>query len=29
VERHRQVAVRATVAPAPYSRFARENYRRS
>jgi glycine cleavage system aminomethyltransferase T len=29
VERHRQVSVRATVAPAPYSRFARENYRRS
>lgn len=29
VEKHRQVSVRATVAPAPYSRFARENYRRS
>lgn len=28
-ERHRQVRVHATVAPAPYSRFARENYRRS
>ncbi|GAA2573237.1 aminomethyl transferase family protein [Microbacterium binotii] len=27
VERHRQVEIRATVAPAPYSRFARENYR--
>lgn len=27
VEPHRQVLVRATVAPAPYSRFARENYR--
>lgn len=27
VERHRQVRVRATVAPAPFSRFARENYR--
>ncbi|UOR01826.1 aminomethyl transferase family protein [Leucobacter allii] len=29
VERHRQLRVRATVAPAPYSRFARENYRAS
>nr|WP_274637257.1 aminomethyl transferase family protein [Microbacterium bovistercoris] len=28
VERHRQVEVRATVAPAPYSSFARENYRK-
>lgn len=28
-ERHRQVRVRATVAEAPYSRFAREDYRRS
>lgn len=28
VERHRQVEIRATVEPAPYSRFARENYRR-
>lgn len=27
VEPHRQVEIRATVAPAPYSRFARENYR--
>lgn len=27
VERHRQVSIRATVEPAPYSRFARENYR--
>lgn len=27
VERHRQVSMRATVEPAPYSRFARENYR--
>jgi len=27
VEPHRQVQIRATVAPAPYSRFARENYR--
>ncbi|KRA25556.1 glycine cleavage system protein T [Microbacterium sp. Root61] len=27
VERHRQVRIRATVEPAPYSRFARENYR--
>ncbi|WP_417562090.1 aminomethyl transferase family protein [Microbacterium sp.] len=27
VERHRQVQIRATVHPAPYSRFARENYR--
>jgi glycine cleavage system aminomethyltransferase T len=29
VEPHRQVEIRATVAPAPYSRFARENYRKS
>ncbi|MGO2110675.1 MAG: aminomethyl transferase family protein [Pseudoclavibacter sp.] len=28
VESHRQVTVRATVAPAPYSSFARENYRK-
>lgn len=28
VEAHRQVSIRATVEPAPYSRFARENYRR-
>ncbi|WP_448811907.1 aminomethyl transferase family protein [Agromyces bauzanensis] len=28
VERHRQVEIRATVEPAPYSAFARENYRR-
>lgn len=28
VERHRQVTVRATVAPAPYSTYARENYRK-
>lgn len=27
VEPHRQVTIRATVEPAPYSRFARENYR--
>jgi len=27
VEPHRQVAIRATVEPAPFSRFARENYR--
>jgi len=27
VERHRQVTIRATVEPAPFSRFARENYR--
>ncbi|MFV0373946.1 aminomethyl transferase family protein [Microbacterium sp.] len=27
VEPHRQVRIRATVEPAPYSRFARENYR--
>jgi glycine cleavage system aminomethyltransferase T len=27
VEPHRQVRIRATVQPAPYSRFARENYR--
>lgn len=27
VERHRQVDIRATVAPAPFSRFARETYR--
>ena len=29
VEPHRQIEIRATVAPAPYSRFARENYRKS
>jgi len=29
VEAHRQVEVRATVAPAPYSSFARENYRKN
>lgn len=29
VERHRQVKIRATVQPAPYSAFARENYRKS
>lgn len=29
VEPHRQVEIRATVAPAPFSRFARENYRES
>lgn len=29
VETHRQVTVRATVQPAPYSSFARENYRKS
>ncbi|WP_173922848.1 aminomethyl transferase family protein [Agromyces sp. Marseille-P2726] len=29
VERHRQVEIRATVQPAPYSAFARENYRKS
>jgi glycine cleavage system aminomethyltransferase T len=29
VERHRQVEIRATVEPAPYSSFARENYRKS
>lgn len=29
VEPHRQVEVRATVAPAPFSAFARESYRRS
>jgi glycine cleavage system aminomethyltransferase T len=28
VEPHRQVEIRATVEPAPYSRFARESYRR-
>ena len=28
VERHRQVPIRATVEPAPYSAFARENYRK-
>tara|TARA_R100000365_G_scaffold2509_1_gene7870 strand:- start:59 stop:1429 length:1371 start_codon:yes stop_codon:yes gene_type:complete len=28
VEPHRQVEIRATVAPAPYSSYARENYRR-
>ncbi|MCR2808506.1 MULTISPECIES: aminomethyl transferase family protein [unclassified Microbacterium] len=29
VEKHRQVSMRATVQPAPYSAFARENYRKS
>lgn len=29
VEPHRQVEIRATVAPAPYSQAARENYRRN
>ncbi|MBN9154130.1 MAG: aminomethyltransferase family protein [Microbacterium sp.] len=29
VEAHRQVEVRATVAPAPYSSYARENYRKN
>lgn len=29
VESHRQVKVRATVQPAPYSSFARENYRKN
>ena len=29
VEPHRQVSIRATVQPAPYSAFARENYRKS
>ncbi|HVL60109.1 MAG TPA: aminomethyl transferase family protein [Microbacterium sp.] len=29
VEPHRQVTIRATVQPAPYSAFARENYRKS
>jgi glycine cleavage system aminomethyltransferase T len=29
VEPHRQVRIRATVAPAPFSRFARESYRKS
>jgi vanillate/3-O-methylgallate O-demethylase len=29
VEEHRQVEIRATVAPAPYVRYAREAYRRS
>lgn len=29
VEPHRQVRIRATVQPAPYSRFARENYRKN
>jgi len=29
VEPHRQVEIRATVAPAPFSAEARENYRRS
>jgi glycine cleavage system aminomethyltransferase T len=29
VEPHRQVSIRATVAPAPFSRFARESYRKS
>ena len=27
VERHRQIELRATVAPAPYARGARESYR--
>ena len=27
VEPHRQIAVRATVAPAPFVQYARENYR--
>jgi vanillate/3-O-methylgallate O-demethylase len=29
VEQHRQVNIRATVEPAPYSAFARENYRKN
>jgi glycine cleavage system aminomethyltransferase T len=29
VENHRQVRIRATVEPAPYSAFARENYRKN
>jgi glycine cleavage system aminomethyltransferase T len=29
VEPHRQVQINATVAPAPFSRFARENYRKA
>lgn len=29
VEPHRQVTIRATVQPAPYSRFARESYRKN
>lgn len=29
VEPHRQIKIAATVQPAPYSRFARENYRRN
>jgi hypothetical protein len=29
VEQHRQVSIRATVQPAPYSAFARETYRKS
>nr|WP_245162069.1 aminomethyl transferase family protein [Brevibacterium marinum] len=29
VEEHRQVSIRATVEPAPYSAFARENYRKN
>jgi vanillate/3-O-methylgallate O-demethylase len=29
VEEHRQVEIRATVQPAPYSSFARENYRKN
>jgi hypothetical protein len=29
VEPHRQVTIRATVQPAPYSAFARENYRKN
>ena len=29
VEPHRQVSIRAVVQPAPYSAFARENYRKS
>jgi syringate O-demethylase len=28
VERHRQIELRVTVAPAPYARAARETYRR-
>ncbi|MEF2978914.1 aminomethyl transferase family protein [Subtercola sp. YIM 133946] len=29
VEEHRQIGIRATVEPAPYSAFARENYRKN
>jgi glycine cleavage system aminomethyltransferase T len=29
VEEHRQVQIRGTVAPAPFSHFARENYRKN